>query len=71
MKSENIFLSKKKWENSIAYLPIDLNKNDLVYITGRKWQKLERILLRLSDENVSCKSEWCESYMACKNCSLK
>ena len=70
MKSENIFLSKKKWENSIAYLPTDLNENDLIYITGRQWQKLERILLRLSDKNVSCKSEWCDSYMACKSCSL-
>lgn len=70
MKPENISLSNKKWENSIAYLPSDLNEKDLIYITGRKWKKLERIVLFLSDKKVNCDSEWCESYMACKNCDL-
>lgn len=72
MQHHKITLTNDSWEQAVEKLSDDLNENDVILITGRKPQKLERVFLALKGEKLNCTINFCEMfYTYCKNCSLR
>ena len=71
MKKENVFLSENSWRKGISALPENLDENDLIYISGRVHQKMERAYLWLKGVKVRCRLKSCKMYSYCQFCNRK
>ena len=69
MNPENVILAGESMDNLLNLLPVDLNQNDVIYISGRVAQKMERVFLKLKGVPVRCTLNACNLFSYCKDCS--
>ncbi|MCJ7829469.1 Mur ligase family protein, partial [Patescibacteria group bacterium] len=67
MKKEQVFWAKDVFQAAQILKKI-LKKGDLFYLKGSKLKHMERILLLLNGQKVSCQVNSCHYYFPCQNC---
>lgn len=68
MSKDRIFDAKRSWRTAIEGLPPHLGPGDVVLIKGVGNQKLERISLALSGQEVRCELSFCQRFARCHRC---
>ncbi len=71
MNIKNVVRTNNSLIDAFKILPKNLNENDIIYITGRSPQKMERIFLLMKGEKINCDLKWCKMFAFCKDCARK